>query len=256
MPLVPLGQLGLDEIRTRPRHHLALVALAQLDEERLVAPDITRFQQRGADSEIGFGEPGAFVDRAGGMADLQPHVPKDIEHELDHLLAPRRLLVGQQEHEVDVGKGRQFATPITAERHQRQPLAGGRIGHRIDPGGRDVVEHADQLVHRVAPGRHHLAASGTGLQPLAQPFAGLAVRLAQQFQQLGAEFAVGGRVAIADLQGPLVEVGPIDDALRALTLGHAIAPFFVPAAMNDGAPAGRPLPWPFNIEKNLRPARW
>ena len=46
--------------------------------QRLVAPDVTRFEQRGADRHIGLGHAHHVVERSRRMADLQPHVPQHV----------------------------------------------------------------------------------------------------------------------------------------------------------------------------------
>ncbi len=126
--LVALGELGLDELRRGAAHDLAVEALLQLGEQRLVAPQIARLEQAGADRQIGFGLAQAFLDRARRLADLEPEIPQQIEQQLDDLLGVRRLLVGQQKQQVDVGIGRQLAAAIAADRDQGQPLARGRVG--------------------------------------------------------------------------------------------------------------------------------
>ena len=95
--LVALGKLGLDEIAAVAGQELLGKALDQLVEQRAVAPHVTRLEKGGADGLVAIGVTQALVDGAGGVADLQPHVPQQIEHELDDLLAARRLLVGPQE---------------------------------------------------------------------------------------------------------------------------------------------------------------
>ena len=52
--LVALGELGLDERRARvPLHHLARKRCIQLVEQRCVAEDQARVEQRGADGHVG-----------------------------------------------------------------------------------------------------------------------------------------------------------------------------------------------------------
>ena len=87
-----------------------------------------------------------LVDRARGVADLQPEVPEQIEHVLDHALAPRRLLVGQQEQQIDVGAGGEQAAPIAAGRDDGHALGVGGVGGAVDVGDRVVVDEADELV--------------------------------------------------------------------------------------------------------------
>ena len=60
------------------------------------------------------------------------------------------LLVGQQKQQVDVGIGRHLAAAVAADRDDRQFLAGGRVGQRIDPLGHDVIEDPDQLIDQKA----------------------------------------------------------------------------------------------------------
>ena len=114
--------------------------------EFLVAPEIARFQDRGANRMVGFRESDAIVDRAGGVADFQPEIPQHVEHVLDHALAPGGHLVGVQEQQVDVGEGRHLAPAVAADRDHREPLAGGRVGRRIGVPGGVVVQQPDQLV--------------------------------------------------------------------------------------------------------------
>ena len=56
---------------------------------------------------------------------LKPRSHKEIEHLLDHLLAARGQLVGQQEQQIDVGLRRQFAAAVAADGDDGEPLAGG-----------------------------------------------------------------------------------------------------------------------------------
>ena len=128
--LVALGELGLDVFGAGVLHHFLVEARDQLVVERLVAPQEARFEDRGADGDVGARQAHAFVDVAGGVADLQPQVPQHVEHVFDDLLAPRRLLVGQQEQQIDVGARRQRAAAIAADRHHRHALGGRRVLRR------------------------------------------------------------------------------------------------------------------------------
>ena len=92
---------------------------------------------------------------AGGVADLQAEVPQQIEHELDDLLAPGRLLVGTQEQEIEVGKRRQLAAAVTAGRHNAQPLGGAGVGRGIGVAIGEVEQDTDDLVHQVRGGGQH-----------------------------------------------------------------------------------------------------
>ena len=70
MPLVALGELRLDEILAVARGNLGPEFLAQIFVETLVAPQVARFQKRGADRDVLLGEADAFGQRARGMTDL------------------------------------------------------------------------------------------------------------------------------------------------------------------------------------------
>ena len=88
----------------------------------------------------------ALIDGARGVADLQPQVPQQVEHVLHHALAPRRLLVGQQEQQIDVGEGREQAAAVAAGGDDGHVLGIGGVGGAVDVGDRVVVDEADQLV--------------------------------------------------------------------------------------------------------------
>ena len=120
--------------------HLGVEAGDQLVVERSVAPDEARLEHRGADGHVGARQADAFVDRARGVADLQAEVPEQIEDELDDALAPGRLLVGQQEQEIDVGAGRQRAAAIAADGDHRHALGGARFRRRVDVVGGEAVD--------------------------------------------------------------------------------------------------------------------
>src|SRR3546814_6497496 len=102
MPRLALAELGLDKLGGATRLHVLLEALAKLAVERLVAPEPARLQERRADGDVVLGEANALVHRARRVADLEAHVPQQVENLLHHLLAARRQLVGQQEQQVDV----------------------------------------------------------------------------------------------------------------------------------------------------------
>jgi hypothetical protein len=97
VPGLALGQLGFDELDGAARLKALLVALLELEKERLVTPEKAFFEQRRADRHVVLGQPQAVVDRPRGMPDLEAQVPEQIENRLDHLLAARRDLVGQQD---------------------------------------------------------------------------------------------------------------------------------------------------------------
>ena len=80
------------------------------------------------------------------MTDLLPQVPQDVEHGFDHALAPRRLLVGKQEQEIDVGAGRQGGAAVAADRDDAKPLRGRGLFERVDVADHVIVQRLDDLV--------------------------------------------------------------------------------------------------------------
>src|SRR5207237_9283183 len=81
--LVALGELRLDILRRCAAHDLGLEARLQLLIERLLAPDVARFEERGADRQIGLGVAAALGDRTRRLADLKAEIPQQIEQEFD-----------------------------------------------------------------------------------------------------------------------------------------------------------------------------
>jgi len=166
VPLVPLLQLGGDELGARAADHLVLEAADQVFSKSRVAGQVAGLEDGGADREVLTREPQALIHRPGGVADLEAQVPQRIEHELDHALGVRRLLVGPQEQQIEVGEGRQGAAPVAAHRHQRQALALGGIAGPEDVDGGEVIEGADHLVGHAGEETGGLDPAGAVLQPL------------------------------------------------------------------------------------------
>ncbi len=131
---------------SRALHDLLVEPRRQLVVEFLVAEQIARFQKRGADGHVGLGLPNAFVDRTGGVADFQAHVPQAIEQRLGDLLAPGGLLVRQQKKQIDVGARREQAAPITAGGDHRHALGLRRNLRRIKLGPGKIEQDADDLI--------------------------------------------------------------------------------------------------------------
>ena len=166
VPLVPFLELSGNELGTGAPHHLISEPAEQVPRQVLVAGQVPGLKYGGADREVLAGEPQALVHGARGVADLEAQIPQRIEHELDHALGVRRLLVRPQEQEIDVGEGCQGPAPVAANGHQGQTLTLRRIARPEDMDGREVVEGADHLVGdaRKEPGRFDPA--GTVLQAL------------------------------------------------------------------------------------------
>ena len=146
MALVALGQLGFDKVAAVAGGDLGPEFLAQLFVERLVAPQIARLQDGGADGDVLLGQPHAFGQAAGGVADLQPQIPQHVEDEFDDAFAPGGLLEGAHEQKIDVRAGRQLAAAIAAGRHHGDAFGAGRVLGVIDMLGGEVVDHLDDGV--------------------------------------------------------------------------------------------------------------
>lgn len=156
MALVAFDQLFGDELAFGARDDLGEEAAARLIEQFLIAPDIAAFQQGGADGDVRFGHADHIVEAAAGMADLQPQIPQEIEHRLDHLLAPVGLLGGGEEGDVDIGMRRHLAAPIAAHGHDRQPLAAGAVPGGVDIVDDVIVDDAQQLVDQKGLSRRRI----------------------------------------------------------------------------------------------------
>ena len=109
--LLALGELGGDEFGAVPRT-TSLVETRTNSSNSSRSPSRKRASRmRGADGHVGLGLADALVDRARGVADLEPDVPQAIEDRLGDLLAPGGLLVGQHEQQIDVGARRLSPRP-------------------------------------------------------------------------------------------------------------------------------------------------
>ena len=72
VPFVALAELGFDKLRGAALDDLGVEPGLELGEQRLLTPDVARFQQSGADRQVAFGIAQAIVDRTGRMPDLKP----------------------------------------------------------------------------------------------------------------------------------------------------------------------------------------
>ena len=146
MTLVALGHLGLDELLGGALYDLALEASHQVFKQRLVAEDQAGIEESGANGDVGACQLERLVNGARGMTHLEAEVPEHIEHILDNALAPGRLLVGEEEQQIDVREWRQQTAAIASCRDHSHVLGIGRIGGAVDVGDGVVVDEADQLV--------------------------------------------------------------------------------------------------------------
>ena len=154
MPLVALGQFPLGEFRAGLLHQLLGEAGAELPVKSGFAPEEARLQQARADRGVPAGEAEAFLDRTGGMADLEARVPEQQQHIFDDLLDPGRDLPGQQEQQVEVRVRGEAAASIAALGRQREAVAGGGVGGRERRSGNEVEQGAHDPVHGVGEAVH------------------------------------------------------------------------------------------------------
>ncbi len=146
--LVALGELGRDEFRRRSLHDVVVEALVQLIEQRPVARQEPRLQQRRADRHVGARLADALVDRARRVPDLEPEIPQRIEHRLGDALAPGGLLVGKEKQKIDVGAGRQHPASVAADGHDRHALARRWIAGTIKRAAREFERDLDDRIHQ------------------------------------------------------------------------------------------------------------
>ncbi len=160
MALVALHQLLLDERGAGVGHHVFPIAPPRLVEQRLIAPQPAALEQRGAHRRVVLGLAHAFLGRTGRVPDLQAQVPQHVEHPLHHVLVVGGLLVGQQEQQIDIGMGREFAAPVPAHRRHGEALARGAHAVAEHPLGRKLEQRMNQPVDEKRLGAHHLGTGG------------------------------------------------------------------------------------------------
>ena len=97
----------------------------------------------------------------------------------------RRPLVGQQEQEIDIRERRHLAAAIAADRDDRDLLAGGRVGDRVDAFADEVEQDADQLVDQKALLGDAMRRAAAGLETPLDFAPPMVERLAQQRDDRG-----------------------------------------------------------------------
>ena len=131
----------------------------------------------------------------------------------------RRLLVGQEKQQIDIRKRGQLAAAIAADRDDRHPFAGGRIGERVDPFGDEVVERPDQLIDQKALLADRVDGGAVGFEPAADLGAAAGERRLQRRQQRAAVERRRRRVGDR-LRQRLGERPPVDDVALPQDVGH------------------------------------
>ena len=155
--LIPLLELGGDELGPSPFHHLVAKSLLQGVGEADIAGQTPGLQQRGPDGHVTAGELDGLRDGPRGVADLKAQIPKGVEHELDDALAVGGDFVRTQKQQVDVGEGRHLASPVPPDSHDGQPFALGGIAGPEHVNGGEIIEGGDHLIGDGAqqPGGFH-----------------------------------------------------------------------------------------------------
>ena len=106
--------------------------LIEAREDGRIARDQPRIQQRGHHCGVAFRFLQTFTARSGRVPNLQPHIPEQIEHEFNGLLALCPHAAIGQEQQINIGKWRQHTAAITTGRNQRMGfLAVIRRVHRF-----------------------------------------------------------------------------------------------------------------------------
>ena len=204
-----------------PRCDLVLERLFQLAVKRLLAPEIARLQQCRADRQIGLGVAQAFGDRARRLPDLEAEIPQQVEQELDDLLGMRRLLVGQQEQQIDIGI-RAPARRGHSRRPRRSPSSRPRSGWRAGTRSRSRSRRAPG-----SAGRSESIARRRPAAPCRRPRSGGGFRRARA---ASAAFSGGSSTARSSRRGArcgnrprqlLAERPPVDDVALPQDGGHA-----------------------------------
>ena len=146
VPFVALGQFLGDELTLGPFDDVLPESRLGFLVEPLVTPDVPAFEHRRADRQVRFAHPHHFIERAARVADLEIQVPEEIQHRLDHLLAPVSALAGREERDVDIGVRRHFAAAVAAHREHREPLPGRAVAHGIDRADHVIMDDPHELV--------------------------------------------------------------------------------------------------------------
>lgn len=135
-----------DEFGGSALHHFRIETRYQFIIKGLIAGEKARLQNGGADGHVAARLPDRFIDRAGGMSDLQPHVPQTIEDRFGNLFAPGGLFVRKNEQQIDVGLRCHQAAAIAAGGHHRHALGPSRDRRMIEVLGRGGEQHADDFI--------------------------------------------------------------------------------------------------------------
>ena len=141
--LVDLGEF-LSHPVAAAAHGLAPAAAEAL-EQRLVAGNEARVEQRGEGLHVFAGGGPDLAQRAHGVADLQPAIPERVEHRVRD--RPLRLAIAEQ-HQVHIGVAALLAAAGAAQRDDGHARGRQRLGE----GAQALVQRVAQLVAKRQPG--------------------------------------------------------------------------------------------------------
>jgi hypothetical protein len=195
--LLAFGELRGDELRRGALRDVLVEAGDQLVEQLPISEQEARLENGGANRHVGLGLADALVDRARGVADLQPQIPEAIQDCLGDRFAPGGLLVGQDEQQIDVGAGCQQAAPIAAGGDDRHTLFFGAVLRGIEVLLRELEQHADDLVVHEAQAFRAAAAVPVAEQHLLGLGAPFHERGFQALDDRAAQLALVTAVALA-----------------------------------------------------------
>ena len=149
-------------------------------EEIPVAPQETRFQDRGPDGHVFESAVDGIVKRARGMSDLEAKIPERVEHAADEFLLTWCCRAGKQEEKIEIGIRGEFAASVASHGNQRHPAATGigRFGS-IDMAKQFPDDDIDQHSH----GGDELDTRRIGVEPVAEPASAIAERVAKDAQK-------------------------------------------------------------------------
>ncbi len=104
------------------------------------------FHQRRGNRQIRAGFFEALGHGSHAVAYLEADVPQGRDEGRQVVLGAGRQLVGQQQHDVDIGVGMQFATAVAAYGDQRRAAVIDLLPPKVD---QYLVDDADAFVHQL-----------------------------------------------------------------------------------------------------------
>ena len=119
MALIPLLELGIDEIHRLEARHLTPERAVQLSCQRPVAGDEPHFEKPCQDCLVLSRGTDRIRHRPFCMTNLEPKVPQQIEQRLDNNVGGRVVVIRRQKQKVDIGIRCQLTAAIPANGDKR-----------------------------------------------------------------------------------------------------------------------------------------